>query len=437
MAKRSFTYRFKVSATNEGYERSQVDKPHYVPNEIIYTFGEEVEKILERDKEIVDWDCDSRTFVIKREDLRFPQQISLKKNIDVLHYQVKDIVRNYLIHYRSHKQDTCIVEYELLRKNNFSKNEYISDNVQEEVKFIVNAIKAIGENTLSNPNKELRAMLRRQNWALQIEAPLNYVSSEIFQILNVRTTSDSIKDARKYLRNFITAFFRLIPKNVIEKYDTLYENREKEMKKKAARDKESCERLSSYDRGRADDDDEALALVSRFIKYHLTREIGYIIHCVYKDQKFCFQSFANWKKAIINFLEIDEVLTLYEDSKETSDILKEISNEGSIKDVKYFLSLIDDNYDLRGSGKAEVSAIFFNFLTVCQSKYLNDKYKRKVGNVGREYKRQDFKDLCLQYFGLKPNSLKPKDCVEVQNSKLISNKKTAVWDKIRNYGKKN
>ena len=160
--------------------------------------------------------------------------------------QVKDIVRNYLIHYRSHKQDTCIVEYELLRKNNFSKNEYISVNVQEEVKFIVNAIKAIGDNTLSNPNKELRDMLRRKNWAMQIEASLNYVSSEIFQILNVRTTSDSTKDARKYLRNFITAFFRLIPKNVIEKYDTLYENREKEMKKKAARDKESCEMWMTY-----------------------------------------------------------------------------------------------------------------------------------------------------------------------------------------------
>ena len=75
MARCSYTYRFKVSATNDGYDCSQEYKPQYVPNDLIHTFNKELEKFVE---------CDKGTFVIKREDVRFRQPITLKKNKDVL-----------------------------------------------------------------------------------------------------------------------------------------------------------------------------------------------------------------------------------------------------------------------------------------------------------------------------------------------------------------
>lgn len=412
MAKRSFTYRFKISATNEGYERSKEHKPRYIPDEVIFTFREEVEKIVE---------CDNGTLVIKREDSRFLQPITLKKNIDVLHYQLRQIVSNYLCRCGVEKQDTCIVEYELLRKDKFSTNDYISDKFRDEVKFMVNAIKAIGDNTLICPNKEIAAM--------HFEIPLNYVSSEIFYILNVRTT----KKASDYLNGFIAAFFRLIPKGVIEKYDTLYENREKVRKKNADRDKESGEIYTDISQDERDlYGGRSLALVSRLIRRDLIQEIGYIIHCVYKDQKFNFKSFASWKKAIIKFLEIDESSTKYEDSKTRSSILNEISAKPYKEKVESFLFIIDNNYQIRNiTNRAEVSAIFYKFLTVCPSKYLNDKYKRKVGTAGKEFKRKEFKDLCLQYFGVEPNSMKPNDCEKVLNTEFISDKQKDVWDKIK------
>ena len=163
MAKHSYTYRFKVSTTNNGYDNSQENKPEYIPDEIIFTFGQEVDKFVK---------CDNGTFVIKREDVRFREPITLKKNIDVLHYKLRKIVSSYLDCCGVDKQDTCIVEYELLRKNKFAKDEFISENLRDEIGFMVNAIKAIGDNTLIDPKKEIAAM--------HFEIPLNYVSSEIF-----------------------------------------------------------------------------------------------------------------------------------------------------------------------------------------------------------------------------------------------------------------
>jgi hypothetical protein len=283
---------------------------------------------------------------------------------------------------------------------------------------MVNAIKAIGDNTLIFPKKEIIAM--------HFEIPLNYVSSEIFYKLNVRTTSDSPKYARDYLKDFIAAFFRLIPKDVIDKYDTLYEKREK-MSRKVVRDKESGEiHVNISPDERSSYGGTSLALVSRLIRKDLIREIGYIIDCVYKGQKFFVESFASWKKAVIVFLTIDEKLTKYEDSNTPSAILNEISNKRHIKDVEGFLFIIDKHYHIRKiKNGANVSAIFYKFLTECPSKYLNEKYKRG----DKEYNRMEFKNLCLRYFGLEPNKYKPSKCEDFLLNSYEEN--LNVWWKIK------
>ena len=343
MAKRSFTYRFKVSATNEGDDRS-----------IIYTFNQEIQRFAECESPS---DGDKGTFVIKEDDVRFRRPITLKNNKDVLHYILRNIV--------SSKKDTCIVEYELLRKNTFSTNEFISDELRDDVKFMVNVIYAIGDNTLIDPKKEITEM--------RFYIPLHYVSSEIFYISNVRATSDSPNKTRTYLKDFITAFFRLIPKDAIEKYDTLYEKREKERMKNTIRDEENGEIICSISpEKRKTYGGKAFALVSRLIKNDLILNIGHIIASVYKDQSFCFESFAHWKKAIIAFLNIDGKSIKYEDSNTPSAILKEISNERHINDVEKFLYYIEKYYIRKREIKkgVELSAIFYKFLNLCPSKYL-------------------------------------------------------------------
>lgn len=405
MAKRSFTYRFKVSATNEGDDRS-----------IIYTFNQEIQRFAECESPS---DGDKGTFVIKEEDVRFRRPITLKNNKDVLHY----ILRNFV----SSKKDTCIVEYELLRKNTFSTNEFISDELRDDVKFMVNAIYAIGDNTLIDPKKEITEM--------RFYIPLHYVSSEIFYRSNVRATSDSPNNTRTYLKDFITAFFRLIPKDAIEKYDTLYEKREKERMKNTIRDEESGEIICSISpEKRKTYGGKAFALMSRLIKRDLILNIGDIIASVYKDQSFCFESFAHWKKAIIAFLNIDGKSIKYEDSNTPSAILKVISNERHINDVEKFLYYIEKYYIRERKIKkgVELSAILYKFLNLCPSKYLNAKYKRRVGNIDKEFKRAEFKNLCLQYFGLAPNQYKPKDLVKVSNiefNSYVDNEN--VWDRIK------
>ena len=405
MAKRSFTYRFKVSAINEGDDRS-----------IIYTFNQEIQRFAECESPS---DGDKGTFVIKEEDVRFRRPITLKNNKDVLHY----ILRNFV----SSKKDTCIVEYELLRKNTFSTNEFISDELRDDVKFMVNAIYAIGDNTLIDPKKEITEM--------RFYIPLHYVSSEIFYRSNVRATSDSTNNTRTYLKDFITAFFRLIPKDAIEKYDTLYEKREKERMKNTIRDEESGEIICSISpEKRKTYGGKAFALVSRLIKRDLILNIGDIIASVYKDQSFCFESFAHWKKAIIAFLNIDGKSIKYEDSNTPSAILKEISNERYIEKVEQFLYYIENYYIKEREIKkgVELSAIFYKFLNLCPSRYLNAKYKRRVGNVDKEFKRAEFKNLCLQYFGFAPNQYKPNDCEKIicTEFKLYKDNDN-VWDRIK------
>lgn len=405
MAKRSFTYRFKVSATNEGDDRS-----------IIYTFNQEIQRFAECESPS---NGDKGTFVIKEEDVRFRRPITLKNNKDVLHY----ILRNFV----SSKKDTCIVEYELLRKNTFSKNEFISDELRDDIKFMVNAIYAIGDNTLIDPKKEITEM--------RFYIPLHYVSSEIFYRSNVRATSDSSNNTRTYLKDFITAFFRLIPKDAIEKYDTLYEKREKERMKNTIRDEESGEIICSISpEKRKTYGGKAFALVSRLIKRDLILNIGDIIASVYKDQSFCFESFAHWKKAIIAFLNIDGKSIKYEDSNTPSAILKEISNERHINDIEKFLYYIEKYYIKERKIKTgvELSAILYKFLTVCPTEYISDKFKRRVGKVDKEFKRTEFKNLCLQYFGFAPNQYKPNDCEKIICTEFKSFKDNDnVWDRIK------
>ena len=407
MAKRSFTYRFKVSAINEGDDRS-----------IIYTFNQEIQRFAECE---LPSDGDKGTFVIKEEDVRFRRPITLKNNKDVLHY----ILRNFV----SSKKDTCIVEYELLRKNTFSTNEFISDELRDDVKFMVNAIYAIGDNTLIDPKKEITEM--------RFYIPLHYVSSEIFYRSNVRATSDSPNNTRTYLKDFITAFFRLIPKDAIEKYDTLYEKREKGRMKNTIRDEESGEIICSISpEKRKTYGGKAFALVSRLINRDLRGVIGKIIDCVYKGHRFGIEfSFASWKKAIIAFLEIDECSTTSEDGKTKDSILNEIISDKRYKrKVEGFLSTIDDRYQIRDiKNGGESSAVFYAFLTVCPSIYLNNKYKRSgSGSKGdKVFNKMEFKNLCLQYFGLKPNQFKPCKCEEFIEKMLNSyDDKLKVWNGI-------
>ena len=430
MAKRSFTYRFKVSATNEGYEHTLYKKPrYYIKDEVIYTFGQEVEKFVA---------CDNGTFVIKRENVRFPEAnirfrlpITLKKNIDVLHYQLRHHIIHYLDYCEIDNQDTCIVEYELLREDRFSTNQYyISDKFRQEVELMVNALYAIEKNPLINHNDELAAM--------HFKISLNYVSSEIFSILNKRATSDSPKEARKYLKGFIAAFFRLIPKEVIEKYDTLYEKREKERIKNAGLDKKRGKIICRISPNNSKNDNvETFDLVSRLINRDLRGVIGKIIDCVYKGHRFGIEfSFASWKKAIIAFLEIDECSTENEDGKTKDSILNEIISDKRYKrKVEGFLSTIDDCYQIRDIKNGdESSAVFYAFLTVCPSIYLNNKYKRSgSGSKGdKVFNKMEFKNLCLQYFGLKPNQFKPCKCEEFIEKMLNSyDDRRKVWNEIK------
>ena len=422
MAKRSFTYRFWVSATNEGYEHTLYKKPrYYVPYEIIFTFSQEVEKFVK---------CDNGTFVIKGEEVCFRHPITLKKNIDVLRYQLRNNVRHYLDYCEVDKQDACIVKYELLREDKFSKNEFISDKFRQEVELMVNALYAIEKNPLINHNDELAAM--------HFKISLNYVSSEIFSILNKRATSDSPKEARKYLKGFIAAFFRLIPKEVIEKYDTLYEKREKERIKNAGLDKKRGKIICRISPNNSKNDNvETLDLVSRLINRDLRGVIGKIIDCVYKGHRFGIEfSFASWKKAIIAFLEIDECSTENEDGKTKDSILNEIISDKRYKrKVEGFLSTIDECYQIRDIKNGdESSAVFYAFLTVCPSIYLNNKYKRSgSGSKGdKVFNKMEFKNLCLQYFGLKPNQFKPCKCEEFIEKMLNSyDDRRKVWNEIK------
>jgi hypothetical protein len=251
----------------------------------------------------------------------------------------------------------------------------------------------------------------------------------------VRATSDSTNNTRTYLKDFITAFFRLIPKDAIDKYDTLYEKREKERMKNTIRDEESGEIICSISpEKRKTYGGKAFALVSRLIKRDLILNIGDIIASVYKDQSFCFESFAHWKKAIIAFLNIDGKSIKYEDSNTRSAILKEISNERHIEKVEQFLYYIESYYIKERKIKkgVELSAIFYKFLTVCPAEYISDKFKRRVGKVDKEFKRAEFKNLCLQYLGFAPNQYKPKDLVKVSNiefNSYVDNEN--VWDRIK------
>jgi hypothetical protein len=263
------------------------------------------------------------------------------------------------------------------------------------------------------------------------------VSSEIFSILYKRATSDSPKEARKYLKGFIAAFFRLIPKEVIEKYDTLYEKREKERIKNAGLDKKRGKIICRISPNNSKNDNvETFDLVSRLINRDLRGVIGKIINCVYKGHRFGIEfSFASWKKAIISFLEIDECSTTSEDGKTKDSILNEIISDKRYKrTVEKCLLTIDDYYHIREIKNGdESSAVFYAFLTVCPSIYLNNKYKRSgYGSKGdKVFNKMEFKNLCLQYFGLKPNQFKPCKCEEFIEKMLNSyDDKLKVWNEI-------
>ena len=49
---------------------------------------------------------------------------------------------------------------------------------------------------------------------------------------------------------------------------------------------------------------------------------------------------------------------------------------------------------------------------MCPTEYLNVKYKRRDSRTKEEkvFKKSEFKDLCLQYFGLEPNEMRPNKC---------------------------
>jgi hypothetical protein len=144
------------------------------------------------------------------------------------------------------------------------------------------------------------------------------------------------------------------------------------------------------------------------------------------------------KKVKIQLCAVFGVVSKVQGDYELNDndeILKEIcGGDRYCEVVKGFLKKIDMRFKVVKMNKTQQAAICYKFMEECNLKYFDSKFKYydDLAKDFKPFRQEQFRDLCLLYWGIvEDNTYKPSKCLKQMEkfSSLYYNKE--VWGPMK------
>ena len=407
-----YTYLFtQISREENGNLVPVTDKP----NEFIFTFGKKIETFL---------DSPDNT-VLFTKDMWKENPATNKEILPCVCFSVpsKKGYRRPLVMGKDADKRAGLYKYELVYENEIKDGDYLSEDIRRLTETFVNGVRSVNSDTMTIPWLNLKNA--------NVEHLMSYIKSYVYEQLLQDRDNRGIARSEEYLKNVLETFFSLIPDAMIEKFDKGLEVHD------AIREK-----LEGVPEG----DDAAIEAVLKSQNYFKT--IGdYNLFVVLRDYILSVKNFFNhlvWvmyrskiglvslkkvkKQLCAMFGFVSNVQDEYE-LNSNDEILKVMcGGDRYCKDVEGFLRKIYEQFNPAKMDKRSQAALCYKFMNECNLKYFGSKFKRD----GQPYRQEQFRDLCLRYWGIEEkNTYKLNKCEEQMKnfSSLLYDKE--IWGPMR------
>lgn len=309
------------------------------------------------------------------------------------------------------------------------KDQYLSDDIRRLTEIFVTGIRAINEPAKAAPWENLGEA--------NVKHKMSYITSEVYKhLLQDKDNRGKIR-SEAFLKKVLEDFFSIIPDSIIEKFDKGLEVHD-----------EIRTKLEGVPKG----DDTAIKAVLKSQNYfeniedfnHFLILYRYILdvknvfnHLVWVifRSKIGLITLTNVKKQlsamfgfVINVQDICEPL-------EDKDIIKKICGGDRYSTVvEGFLNRLY-SLGVRDMILEEQAALCYKFLEECDPSYISRRYRPwdeiKKCHIKILHK-EEFKDLCLQYWGIEgKNSYRPCKCKKSLAKFSSDYYKREVWKSMK------
>ena len=424
-----YTYLFtQISREENGNLVPVTDKP----NEFIFTFGKEIYEILGIPKKMDSPDDHNPVYtVLLTKDMWKENPATNKEILPCVCFSTpsKQGYRRPLVMSKDADKRAGVYKCEQVYKNEIKDGDYLSKDIRRLTETFVNGVRSVNSDTMTIPWLNLKNA--------NVKHLMSYIKSYVYEQLLQDRDNRGIARSEEYLKNVLETFFSLIPDAMIEKFDKGLEVHDK-----------IREKLEGVPEG----DDAAIEAVLKSQNYFKT--IGdYNLFVVIRDYILSVKNFFNHLVWVMYRSKIG-LVSLKKVKKQLCDMFGSVSNvqdeyelnsndeilkamcggDRYCKDVEGFLRKIYEQFNPAKMDKRSQAALCYKFMNECNLKYFDSRFKRydKEAKAYKPYHQEQFRDLCLRYWGIEEkNTYRLNKCEEQMKnfSSLLYDKE--IWGPMK------
>lgn len=394
-----YTYLFtQISREENGNLVPVTDKP----NEFIFTFGKKIETFL---------DSPDNT-VLFTNDMWKENPATNKEILPCVCFSTpsKQGYRRPLVMSKDADMRAGVYKYERVYKNEIEDGKYLSDDIRRLTETFVNGVRSVNSDTMTIPWLNLKNA--------NVKHLMSYIKSYVYEQLLQDRDNKGIERSEEYLKNVLETFFSLIPDAMIEKFDKGLEAhdaiREKLERIPEGDDAAKEAVLKSQNYFKTIGDYNLFVVICDYI-LSVKNFFNHLVWVMYRS-KIGLVSLKKVKKQLCDmFGFVSNVQDEYE-LNSNDEILKAMcGGDRYCKDVEGFLRKIYEQFNPAKMDKRSQAALCYKFMNECNLKYFDSRFKRydKEAKAYKPYHQEQFRDLCLRYWGIEEkNTYKLNKCEE-------------------------
>ena len=415
-----YTYLFKqISRVENGELIPVTDKP----NEFLFTFGKKIETFLDESP-------DDAVLLTKDMWKEYPT-----KNEEILptvcfSTPSQQGFRRPLIMTKEADKIAGVYKYEFVYSNEIKDGKYLSDDLRRFTETFVNGVRAVNNNAMPKSWGDLENV--------NVKRLMSYIKSYVYiQLLQDRDNRGKER-SKDFLKKVLKIFFSLIPDSIIKKFDEGLEAHDKVREKLEGISEDDTATIKAVLKSQSyfnTYEDFKLFVILRKYILGVKNRFNHLVWVMYRS-KIGMVSLKNVKTQLSAMFEFEIKVKDNSKLKNKEDALKEICgiNNKYLNTVKGFLDNIHDSCEVKYLDKRHQAALCYMFQDECDYRYINSRFKcwNKINKKYKSRHREEFRDLCLQYWKIEgENKYKPNKCEE-QKVKFSSDYyKTQIWNKMK------
>lgn len=413
-----YTYLFtQISREENGNLVPVTDKP----NEFIFTFGKKIETFL---------DGPDNT-VLFTKDMWKENPATNKEILPCVCFSTssKQGYRRPLVMSKDADMRAGVYKYEVVDVNEIKDGDYLSEDIRRLTETFVNGVRSVNSDTMTIPWLNLKNA--------NVKHLMSYIKSYVYEQLLQDRDNRGVARSKEYLKNVMETFFSLIPDAMIEKFDKgleVHDAIREKLEGVPEGDDAAIEAVLKSQNYFKTIDDYNLFVVLRDYILSVKNFFNHLVWVMYRS-KIGLVSLKNVKKQLGGIFGFVSKVQDGHELKDKDEILKVMcGGDRYCKDVEGFLRKIYEQFNPAKMDKRSQAALCYKFMNECNLKYFDSRFKRydKEAKAYKPYHQEQFRDLCMRYWGIEEkNSYRLNKCEDQMKNFSSPLYDKEIWGSMR------